>query len=808
MPSTTPSSHPQNRLPLLAALAEGGEALPEPERAFRALGIDLGTTNSAVAEVTFLPGSRPAMRQLEFEQHSVDRGVHTDVLVPSILALRDGQPLVGFGAKELRARLGELGLQRESDIFWECKNDIGVRRTYHRAPDGFRSATDITGHVLRFLTTEAIGDADEPVESIVVTVPASFQAAQRKATTDAARLAGVELLDGALLDEPIAALIAHIVANGSAAFGQASGSCRLVVFDFGGGTCDIAVLALDLSATPIGVAPLAVSRYHRLGGGDIDRAIVDLVLVPQLIDQNALDAHALSYRDKAERVFPALLGVAEALKVGLSNEVARLIKFGRYEAERPSLVQKNPGHYACTLMDGRALTLRAPTLSALQFDALLQPFLDRTLLYPRETEYRLTCSIFAPLQDALERAGALTPEEIDYCLLVGGSSCLPQVGDALKRFFPNASLLQADNTAAAQTAVAEGAAWQALSLALYGEGIFHVVASDSIGIKTMRGKAELISTGTPLPFPPAPGDWEANDELTVPADGPVDIRVELRNAGDALIYRESFSLPSTYRKGDPLHVQYRMDGNQVFHLSLAPRDAPEDRLRAKIESPFTHVVNPNAKRDKVLELEESMRVGGLTPQRQRATVSRIADLHVELGMREKAIDLLANLNRSQPDASVLFKMAFIAGEMGDHQREEQYYREAARLGENWNAPFFNLALSYRRRNDPEAAMKVIDECTDLEADPPSLVLKALLAERLGWSVNDRRTLLEQAHNGFDPVTLLDDFELGWYLVAAGLAQQCGVGNPWSRRDAEEERKRRRLDPPDEDKPRGVLPGRQ
>ena len=446
-----------------------------------------------------------------------EQGPYTHTVVPSVVALHDGEPLVGEGAKILRTRLRDFDLEQNRNIFWECKNDIGVRRTYHKARNGFQSAKAIGGHLLKFLMDAALTENSTPVTTTVVTTPASFQAAQRQDTVEAAALADIELLEGGLLDEPIAAFIAYLVAHGKQVFAEVSTRRHLMVFDFGGGTCDVALFQLlpAKPGQPVRIAPLAVSRYHRLGGGDIDRAIVVEVLLPQLIEQNGLDSRGLDYVEKSDCVIPALLGAAESLKIGLCHEIARLKKLDLYDEQRATLVRKIPNSYPCSLRD-RELWLQSPTLSATQLDKILEPFFDKDLLYPRETDYFRTCAIFAPLQDALDRAG-LKAQDVDFCLMVGGSSFIPQVREAVEIFFSEARFLRFYDLEQTQTAVAQGAALQALSLALYGQGIVHPVTSHSISIQTTGGAVELIATGSPLPYPSTKG-WAENEDLTVPKD--------------------------------------------------------------------------------------------------------------------------------------------------------------------------------------------------------------------------------------------------------------------------------------------------
>ncbi|MGC9329266.1 MAG: Hsp70 family protein, partial [Candidatus Hinthialibacter sp.] len=148
-----------------------------------------------------------------------------------------------------------------------------------------------------FLKESVQQDEANPASRFVVTVTASFQAAQRLDTMKAAELAGISLTGGDLMDEPIAAFFDYLMSHAQNFSPKLERPKNLLVFDFGGGTCDVAVFRLQLDAIRknISISPLAVSRYHRLGGGDIDRAILYEVLVPQIIEQNGLSSSDLTY---------------------------------------------------------------------------------------------------------------------------------------------------------------------------------------------------------------------------------------------------------------------------------------------------------------------------------------------------------------------------------------------------------------------------------------------------------------------------------------------------------------------------------
>ena len=106
-----------------------------------------------------------------------------------------------------------FGLKQGRDIFWECKNHMGLTRTYHQAPEGFRSAREISGHVLKFLLTAARNDNPTPIARSIITVPASFRIPQRLDTQTAAELAGITVAPGDLVDEPVAAFLDYIFSH-------------------------------------------------------------------------------------------------------------------------------------------------------------------------------------------------------------------------------------------------------------------------------------------------------------------------------------------------------------------------------------------------------------------------------------------------------------------------------------------------------------------------------------------------------------------------------------------------------------------
>jgi molecular chaperone DnaK len=753
-------------------LEAGGKALTKPVRVF---GIDLGTTNSVIAEVHRDPAREAPLAAtcIEVSQRTLE-GNYVHVLVPSVVSLREGMSFVGEGAKRLRARADELGLRQNESVFYECKNDMGCRRTYHRAPEGYRSAPEIGAKVLSFLMQATTEHDSRLPGRTVISVPASFQASQRNDTLRAADLAGIRLEDGDLIDEPIAAFLDYLVSHGSALRGKFDQPRTLLVFDFGGGTCDVAVFRVRMPSGGDGglqVESLSVSRYHRLGGGDIDAAIVHEVLIPQLQEQNGIGPRDLGFEQKKQILEPTLLGLAESLKVGLCIEIARLRSFGKYDdAARQSTTKTHPGVQACSL-GGQELTLASPKLTAAQFEKLLEPFLDPDLLFVRETEYRMTCSIFAPLQDGLDRAG-LEPSQVDFCLLVGGSSLIPQVGDAVRLFLKQAATLTYPDRDSVKTCVARGAALHAFALQTIGRGLVTPICHDEISIISASGPLRLITKGASLPYP-AGRAFDESSALAVPQTSlkGCSLRLEIvAGRENRRLFTDTWQIPGPVAEGDPLLLQYRYDANQVLHLRvrMAAGSGRSD-YEGVVENPLTNVVNPQSKRIEIDEMEESLRTGKVRADAIPANLSHLADLYGDLGQWEKAIALKKRALQSlaSPDAGWLNRLAGFYGRIGDEVREEKCYLEATKVSP-WTGTWFNLALSRRRRGQFSEAMRDIEKALEGEIDPAYLVLAGDIASRLGQQ--DRsRDLLKKGMALFGAVEGLDDFHLSWYETGARMS---------------------------------------
>jgi molecular chaperone DnaK len=414
----------------------------------RIVGIDLGTTNSLIA---FMEGETPA----------VIPGADGLNLVPSVVALDDQYPtkaqtIVGnaarkflietpdraiYSVKRLMGR-GVEDVQDELKFFpFRLASDLAAGEVL-RIQLGSKTFTppEISAFILRQLKHNAERHFGAPVSKAVITVPAYFNDAQRQATKDAGRIAGLDVLR--LVNEPTAAALAYGLdkkKNGIVA-----------VYDLGGGTFDISILKLHDGIFEV----IATNGDTHLGGDDIDNLLITIAL-----DDIAGEVK-LDLRRNAEAVQAIRKAVIDA-KIALSSE--------------PSFTLDIP------LPEGRRYQRE---ITRHQFETLIEPVIQRTI---------------DPCKQALKDAG-LEPEQIDEAVLVGGSTRIPRVQQLVETLFhrkPHTELNPDE-------VVALGAAVQASILSGGSEATHNMLLLDvtplSLGIEALGGVvAKIIHRNSTIP---------------------------------------------------------------------------------------------------------------------------------------------------------------------------------------------------------------------------------------------------------------------------------------------------------------------
>lgn len=357
-------------------------------------GIDLGTTNSAIA------------KYIEGEVEVFKNPINWKQTLPSVVAFKKQRIVIGEKAKEI--------LQKDAqNVVGSFKRKMGTSDKYFIASIGeFVSAEDLSAHVLKELKN-FIHTGESP-DAAVITIPASFDTMQSNATKKAGYQAGFQQL--ILLQEPIAASLAY--ANKTK---QELTDKKWVVYDLGGGTFDAALVTIDHEEMKV----LDHEGNNYLGGTDFDKAIVEQIIIPHLEEEgtfNQLEQEMKSAAGKYNRLYNLLLFKAEEAKIILTNAASAEIEFETEDDE------------------GEALDIYL-TISRAQLNELLKPFIQQT----------------TTMIDRILSRNGLAKSDVDFLLMVGGSTFIPAVREQLASHYGVEVNCDIDPT----TAVALGAAYYA-----------------------------------------------------------------------------------------------------------------------------------------------------------------------------------------------------------------------------------------------------------------------------------------------------------------------------------------------------------
>jgi molecular chaperone DnaK len=748
-------------------------------------GIDLGTTNSLVAVVdSHALRSRDycsAIRVLPVKQPTRN-GVTESVLFSSVIAeVFPGEWTAGQGAKEARWQ----GLRKDRQIFYSTKSEMGIGRDPYypfAASSKFDCPYKIAGEILKNLATAVRQELGlEALENLVVTVPASFQTSARKDTLRAADLAGIQLGAQSLLDEPNAAFLDYILtaASQEALPLDLTTPTIILTVDFGGGTCDVSVLRVQFESKTgrLTVANLAISRYERLGGDNIDLAIAEHILLPELLRQNGVQALDLSWAEKKNYVLPQLLPVAEALKLGICSEYATQLGLRCKEKITRDSIRATQLSTSITVPAKdrlRTFSLRDPRLTIEQFEEVMTSFLDRDLLYAHGTEFNSVTSIFAPVQDALNRAG-VGPAEIDGILLVGGSSFIPQVQQALQSHFPEARLLRFPSAERALSAVARGAALHSFFLHGIGLPLVKPIAQETIGLLAQDDVFRpLICAGTELPFP-SNSKFETYRGLSVPRDLMPELDIVIaaetptqENKVLAVAHLRPDELP---RAGDEIEVRFRLDANKVLEVEATLLSNSQTRCEVSLENPLSSTGHETEHQREILRLEQELADANTRhePLSEKLTqIERLYELFFDERKYERAIDWAkkALQLRAGPDFYALNLIGNAYRELAAYDRAEKFYRELATLDAGWGGGHFNLALALESQGRISDALEAAAEAIRLDVHEGAyLALRARLLKKLARAI-EANAAFHEAARLLDLSCPLTEFQLSWRIMVA------------------------------------------
>ncbi|MBI64554.1 MAG: molecular chaperone DnaK [Chloroflexi bacterium] len=509
------------------------------------IGIDLGTTNSCVAT---LEGGQPVVIPNS-------EGSRT---TPSVVAFsKEGERLVGITAKRQAVTNSDrtvMSVKREMGTDWSKQID-----------DDEYTPQEVSAFVLQKLKADAEEYLGKEVKQAVITCPAYFSDAQRKATQDAGRIAGLEVLR--IINEPTAAALAYGV--------DKEEDQTILVFDLGGGTFDVSILDIYQVDGQPQIEVKATSGDNRLGGDDFDDNVVEWI-VSEFKKSSGIDL------SKDLQAMSRLREAAEKAKIELSGTNSSQINL-------PFI----------TMKDGQPEHLDM-SISRAKFEDLTADLINRTMKPTRSA-----------MKDAGVKAG-----DIDKILLVGGSTRIPAVQDAIEKEAGKAPFKGINP----DEAVAVGAALQA-GIIVGDEGVTDVLLLDvtplTLGIETLGGvMTTMIERNTTIPT-------RRSENFSTAADNQPAVEVHVLQ-GEREFAKDNITLGRFHLMGIP----------------PAPRGIPQIEVTFDIDA--NGIVDVSAK-DLGTGTEQSIKIESQTSLSEDEIAQKIADAEKfanEDKLRRAGVDLL------------------------------------------------------------------------------------------------------------------------------------------------------------------------
>lgn len=738
------------------------------------VGIDFGTSTTVVSIAT-KENDEEKIKTLPIKLTQIleDGTICQSEKLPSVIAWYNGKLLVGEGASNLK-----YILTKGKNIWFSFKMEIGedLGAKYYNSEVGsmegvrIRNPKDCVRIFFMYLNMlirkycQDNGLSDNIMYA--VSIPASFEANQRKELIEALESNGMNIFKQSLIDEPNAAFISYIHDSEESEkplLISPHYNSKVLVFDFGGGTCDISILEIGKSANGLYSKNIAISKFTKLGGDDVDRYITFKYILPRFFEANNVSEDDFRTKER-QYIATQLYKVSERLKILLCKKISNQM----YKLEIPDYIKSSSDKESITIpvsveTKKGLLTQSEFFLSTRELVEVMSVFMKASLIptsIKGQEEYN---NIFMPIESALKKAN-VRKSEIDYVLLIGGSAQNPFIQEALKNHFDDSEILVPQDL---QTHVSKGAAIHSLLMNGMNKCIIQPITSEPIFVITKDTTNKvLIPAGTTIPC-----DTIVIDDLMPTKD-----------------HQEAIELPICVGNENKMlfNLKITRDGGflTTAQVSLALEITADKLLLAKAHcmgvSCMVEPQNPFANKELsteeriVLRAEreaniETERNGGIPTKKCLISLRKAYE---DAGNDFKAAETLEQQNEIYPNPEDYNLIGVYYHNSGNKDKAIDFFERALDHNPNDYWPNFNLGntLFYK---DSKRSRQYLNKAYELNPSEPCInILLGRLDKREGKEA-EAKEKFQIAYDRYEQkwkANSLNNSDYGWF---ASVAEELG-----------------------------------
>lgn len=735
------------------------------------IGIDFGTSTTVVSIATIDKETKEiTTKPIWLNQKLDDGAIMSSEKIPTVIAWYNNQLLVGKGAADLKYQL-KKGVNVWYSFKMELGEDLGSK--YYNSELDRNSSSPILNpkdaakvffQYLKAQIDRYIRTNNLPTNiQFAVSIPASFEANQRKELIYALEQNGISINKQSLIDEPNAAFLSYVQVSSSENNPLTlpeGDNPKVLVFDFGAGTCDVSILELGKDLNGIYSKNLSISKFEKLGGDDIDRLIAIDFLFPQLLKESG-KTHEEFRTPEKNRIITQLLKTAEQLKIMICENISLKMSNRILPSESMSKDYVSVGNRIEIDTRKGLLTLSEPKLSYAEFNEAMKAFLKSTSLVPYRTK-NITdefATIFSPIQTALKKA-SLSKDEIDYVLFIGGSSKNPYVQAALKEHFKESELLVPRDL---QTHVSAGASIHSLIYNGFNKNIIQPITSEPFLVITKDETPKVIlKAGTHIPC-----DLIVIDDLVTSQDGQqaIELPICLGNVNKLLYNIKIVSSSSSgFKRNTPVKLELEITTDKLL---LARATSLGQSVMVEPINPFANKeltteqrIVLKAERQANIEAEQN---GGKPTKEGLEALYRAYE---KVGNDLRAAETLELLNDIYPSIHNYNQISIYYSNAGYSEKALEFAEKAYQHNKNATTAF-NYAYDLRNK-DKEKFKEILEEA--LRLDPNHSCATYELGRLLQKDNKpEGRKMIEKAFHKWKSkfeINKLSDWEYSWLSSAA------------------------------------------